>query len=67
MGVACSWWWLALRGCLLWLVSALGVSAPGGIPACTEADPHPSGQTDRCKNVTFTTSLRTIIIVIIGS
>ena len=34
-----------------------GVSGPGGgIPACTEADP-PCGQTDRCKNITFATSV----------
>ena len=33
----------------------------GGIPACTEADP-PCGQTHRCKNITFATSLRTVII-----
>ena len=32
----------------------------GGIPACTEADPH-CGQRDRCKNITFATSLRTVI------
>ena len=44
-----------------------GVSAPGGclllgggIPACTEADPPP--WTDRCKNITFATSLRTVKI-----
>ena len=44
-------------------VSALGVSARGGgIPACTEADtPIPRGQTDACKNITFATSLRTVI------
>ena len=56
-------------------VSVLGgVSAPGGcllpgggllpggrvgIPACTEAD-HPCGQTDRCQDITFATSLRTV-------
>ena len=47
-----------------------GVSAPGGcllrgggrIPACTEADPPSCGQTHRCKNITFATSLRTVII-----
>ena len=39
-----------------------GVPAPGGggIPACTETDPPPCGQTDRCKNITFATSLRTV-------
>ena len=39
------------RGCLL----------PGGIPECTEAEPPPCGQTGRCKNITFATSLRTVI------
>ena len=33
----------------------------GDIPACTEADPI-CGQTDRCKNITFATSLRTVTI-----
>ena len=42
-------------GCLLWG----GLLQGGGIPACTEADP-PCGQTDRCKNITFATSLRTV-------
>ena len=42
---------LVTGGCLL-----LG----GVIPACTEADP-PCGQTDRCKNITFATSLRTVM------
>ena len=44
-----------------------GVSGPGGCllrgggtPVCTEADP-PCGQTDRCKNITFATSLRMVI------
>ena len=32
-----------------------------GIPACTETDPS-CGQTDRCKNITFATSLRTVNI-----
>ena len=59
-----------LQGCLLQgRVPALGVPAPGGwrvpggggIPACTEADsPPPCGQTDRCKNITFATLLRTV-------
>ena len=39
------------RGCLL----------QGGIPACTEAPPY--GQTDACKNITFATSLHTVIIL----
>ena len=42
-------------GCLLLWVSGPG----GGIPACTEADPPL--WTDRCKNITFATSLRTVI------
>ena len=51
-GGACS------TGCLLQGVpTLLGVPAPGGwgagIPACTEAD--------MCKNITFVTSLRTVI------
>ena len=65
------------QGCLLWGVCSQGVSAPGGvctrgcllpggvcgIPACTEADtPPPCGQTDACKNMTFATSLRTVIM-----
>ena len=44
----------------------VGCLVPGGawsqggvIPACTEAD-TPRGQTDRCKNITFATSLRTV-------
>ena len=38
-----------------------GVSSRGGgVPACTEADPS-CGQTDRCKNITFANSLRTVI------
>ena len=80
----------APRGCLLWgvVVSALGVvvsalggvsapgcacfwgvSAPGrggggSIPACTKADiPPVDRMTDTCKNITFATSLRTVMIV----
>ena len=55
---------LLLRGCLLPGMSApRGVSAPrGAIPACTEADPPPCGQTHTCKNITFATSLRTVKI-----
>ena len=48
-------------------VSAVGVSAPGGcgIPACTEADtPSVNRMTNRCKNITLTTtSLRPVIIL----
>ena len=48
--------------CLPGGVSARGSSAQGVcIPACTEADTSPGGQTDRCKNITFATSLRTVI------
>ena len=46
-------------GCLLRGGSALG-GGVGGIPACAEADP-PCGRTDSCKNITFATSLRTVI------
>ena len=43
-------------GCLL-------LERGGGIPACTEADPHHVDRmTDRCKNITFATSLRTVKI-----
>ena len=48
------------------VVSAPGGSAWGclvggrGIPACTEADPPVNRMTDRCKNITFATSLRTV-------
>ena len=35
-------------------------SQRGGIPACTEANAPPCGQTDRCKNITFATLLRTV-------
>ena len=56
LGGVCSWGCLLLEGCLL--------PGRGGIPACTEADaptPSPRGQADACKNITFTTSLRTVI------
>ena len=40
-----------------------GVTGPGGgIPACTEADPPVDRMTDRCKNITFATLLRTVIM-----
>ena len=35
-------------------------SLEGGIPACTEADPPVNKMTDRCKNITFATLLRTV-------
>ena len=44
-------------------VSALSAPGGGGIPACTEADPIPFGQTHACKNITFATSLRTVKIL----
>ena len=34
----------------------------GGITACTEADPPVNRMTDTCKNITFATSLRTVIV-----
>ena len=59
-------------GCLVPGVCSQGVSGPGGvpvpggsapgrggIPACTEADPPVNRITDRCKNITFATSLWT--------
>ena len=49
--------------CLLWGVFASGGCLVGGgcIPTCTEADPPPFGQTHTCKNITFATSLQTVI------
>ena len=39
----------------------------GGIPACTEADTPPRrGQTHACKNITFATSLRTVIMSLLN-
>ena len=38
----------------------LGGGGGGGIPSCTEADP-PMDRQDRCKNITFATSLRMVI------
>ena len=46
-------------GCLL--LGGVCLLLGGGIPACTEADTPPRGQTDACKNITFATSLRTVI------
>ena len=44
------------RGC-----AAGGCLRGGGIPACTEADtPSVNRMTDRCKNITFAASLRTV-------
>ena len=77
-GVCVCSWGCMLGGCLLQGVSALGgcllwgMSAPGGwcllwgggIPACTEADTPlwTEWMTDRCKNITLTTtSLRPVI------
>ena len=48
-----------------WEMSALGgVPAPGGcllLGGCTWSGTPPCGQTDACKNITFATSLRTVI------
>ena len=44
-----------------------GVPGPRGVPAWGVYLPRytpPRGQTDRCKNITFATSLRTIIILL---
>ena len=76
-GGACSWGDVCSRGCLLlggvcsWGVPApWGVSAPRGClvstPRGVVASQHalrqaPREQTDRCKNITFATSLRTVI------
>ena len=61
-------------GCLVpWGVCSWGVPGPGGsdpggslllgggIPACTDADPPVDRMTDTCKNISFATSLRTVI------
>ena len=63
----------SVGGCLLLGGLVLGGACSGGVPApvwlvlgvgyiqaCTEADPPPCGQTDTCKNITFTTSLQTV-------
>ena len=48
---------LLLGGCLL--------PGGGGIPAFTEADTPPVNRmTDKCKNITFATSLRTVIKIV---
>ena len=51
-------------GVCSWGVSAPGVSAPRGVShyALRQTPPPPCGQTDACKNITFTTLLRTVII-----
>ena len=56
-GGVCSWGCAWSRG-----VSALGVPGLEGIPACTEVDPPLNRMTDRCKNITFATLLRTVNI-----
>ena len=77
-GSACSRGWCLLPGGLLLPGgggSALGGGVCSGgvcsggylllggcIPACTEADPPVNRMTDRCKNITFATSLRTVKI-----
>ena len=69
-GGVCSGGCLLLGGCLLpgrCLLS--GVSAPGGclLPegVVWQTPPPPCGQTHACKNITFTTSLRTVKIFVI--
>ena len=61
LGGVCSGGVSAPGGCLL-----QGVSAPGGCllshHALRQTPPPPCGQTDTCKNITFATSLRTVII-----
>ena len=51
-------------GVCSWGVSAPGVSAPRGVShyALRQTPPPSCGQTDACKNITFTTLLRTVII-----
>ena len=45
-------------GCMV----SLGCMVPrGGVYPCTEADPPVNRMTDRCKNITFATLLRTVI------
>ena len=65
-GVVCSWGWVCSGGeCLLW---GWGVCFGGGLlrgggwwwyPSMHWGRP-PRGQTDRCKNITFATSLQTV-------
>ena len=63
LGGAWSGGCLVLGGAWSW-----GCLVPGGgvlvlglcLPAYTEADSPPRGQTDRCKNITFTTSLQMV-------
>ena len=52
-------WVSGPEGCLL--PGGGGPAPGGGIPACTEADPPVNRMTDRCKNITFAISLRTVI------
>ena len=68
-GGVCSQRGSAPRGVCSRGVSAQGgVCSGGSIPAWTEADtptPHVDRQTDACKNITFATSLRTVISSVI--
>ena len=71
-GEGCSWGGVWSEGaCSHGGMPAPGWSGPRGvpalaggggvIPACNEADPPPVNRmTDRCKNITFATSLRTV-------
>ena len=67
LGGVCPWGDVCSRGVSAPRgVSALGeVSAPGGgvvsQHALRQTPPPPCGQTDACKNITFATSLRTLI------
>ena len=68
----CSWGGVhGPGGCLLpggaWSFGG-GSALGGGIPACTEADTPPpvNRMTERCKNRTVATSLRTVTISICG-
>ena len=48
-------------------VAVWGGSAPGGwYPSMHWSRPPPCGQTDTCKNITFATSLRTVITLFYG-
>ena len=60
-GEGCASWGVCFPGgCVLPGVLPGGVC---GIPACTEADPPMNRMTDRCKNITFATLLRTVIML----
>ena len=63
LNLCCAW---NLSGGVLPGGVLLGGVLPGGIPGpggFLSRYPPPCGQTDTCKNLTFTTSLRTVKIV----